>query len=120
MPAYLVDFKYKNDIEVLDAALYVYSKTVLKNELSEKRRIILREYLLYGYTEQTKDGICRNLNMDRRNLNTQNHNLQKMGFLKPHPTTQKLKLVSEDLLRLKETVLSTEGKKVIMINFSKQ
>ena len=119
MPSFIVDFKYKNDIEALDAAMYVYSRTVLKTELSNKRRIILREYLLHGYNKTTKDGICRNLNMTQQNLNTQNHNLQKLGFLKPHPTTQKLKVVDEELIKLRDTVLSDEGKQIILINFRK-
>jgi hypothetical protein len=120
MKGYKVDFKYENDIELLDTLLYIYTKSVLKKDLSEKRRIILREYLINGYTDITKKSICMNLGMKMTNLNTQNHTLQEMGFLMPHPTTRNKKNIDESLLNLRDTFINAGGKRIFYIEFNKK
>lgn len=115
---YKVDFEYKNDVQKFDLILHLYSKTELKKELSERELIVLREYILNGYSTKTKDGICLTLQIKKGNLNAINCNLQKKGFLKPHPTTQKLKVLEEKLNFLKEMFLDTPGnRKIFLVNF---
>lgn len=115
---YKVDFEYKNDVQKFDLILHLYSKTELKKELSDRELIVLREYILNGYSPKTKDGICITLKIKKGNLNAINCNLQKKGFLKPHPTTQKLKVLEEKLNFLKEMFLDTPGnRKIFLVNF---
>lgn len=118
MVAYKVDFNSKNDVELFDLVMTLYSKTVLKKELSAKEATILREYVLNGYSIETKKAICMSLEINIKNLNTVNCSLQKRGFLRPHPTSQKKKILNEELMQLKQVFLdSTQGKKMFIVNF---
>lgn len=54
MAGLVVTYDYSNDIELLDIVLQLYAKTVLKTELSNKEHCALREYILNGYSVQTK------------------------------------------------------------------
>jgi len=118
MSAFKSDYTYNSDLQILDVVMYLFSKTVLKKELSPKQLVILREYLLNGYTPKVKDNICLNLGMNKQNLNTQNCKLQAMGFLHPHPRTQRLKIVDEELIKLRDCFLNEDsGKKLFIVNF---
>ena len=109
--AYKVDFKSKNDVDLLDTVMFIYSRTVLKEELGLRERSALREYLLHGYSLTTKRAICLSLGIKIENLNTLNCNLQKKGFLIPHTKNQRLKMINEDLLNLKRVFLESEKEK---------
>lgn len=113
-----VDYKYENDIELLDAVILLYSETVLKKSISKKRREVLREYMRSGYSPETKRAIRVNLKMTVGNLNTTNHVLQKTGLLLPHPTNQTLKLLNPDLKKLEQAFLESKQKKVFLIHFT--
>lgn len=115
--AYKVDFKYENDIDLLDIVMSLFSKTVLEEELSKKEKIVLREYILNGYSKQTKDSIRLSLKIKPQNLNTLNYYLQKKGFLKPHPKNQRLKLLNEELIKLKDCFMSDNEGKLFIVNF---
>lgn len=118
--AYKVDFKSKNDVDLLDTVMFLYSRTVLKEELSLREKTALREYLLYGYSLNTKKAICLSLGIRIENLNTLNCSLQKKGFLRPHQNNQRLKIISEELLNLKKVFLdSQKERKLYIINFER-
>lgn len=112
-----VDYKYENDIELLDAVILLYTETVLKTTISKKRRQVLREYMKSGYSPETKRAIRLNLKMTVGNMNTTNHILQKTGLLLPHPTNQTLKLLNPDLQKLQEAFVESNNKKVFFIHF---
>lgn len=118
MIAYKVDFKYRNDVDLLETVMSIFSNTVLREELSDKERQILREYMLNGYSKQTKESIKLSMKMKPANLNTYNYHLQRKGFLKPHPTNQRLKLLNEQLMELRDCFMQeTKSKKIFLINF---
>lgn len=116
--AYKVDFKYNNDVDLLEVVMSIFSKTVLEEELSNKERTVLREYIINGYSKQTKNSIKLTLGMKDANLNTLNYYLQKKGFLKPHPKNQRSKVLNEELLELRDTFMEAKnGKKMFIVNF---
>jgi hypothetical protein len=118
MIAYKVDYKYKNDVELLDIVMTIFSRTVLEEELSNKERVVLREYIVNGYSRETKKAIRLAEKMKDANLNTLNYHLQKKGFLKPHPKNQRLKLLNEELLELRDCFMKeSKDKKAFIINF---
>jgi Na+/phosphate symporter len=58
---YYIPCTYKNNVEALDTMIYIYSKTALKQELSSSEKVILREYILYGYSAKTKNSLLLTL-----------------------------------------------------------
>lgn len=117
--AYLAPVKYTNDMDLLDYAMSIFGITVLKKPLTKKDSIILRSYLLNGYSTSTKEGIKLDLNMNSVALNARNCILQKKGFLRPHPTNQKLKIVNPQLLELKAAFLNDKERKMFIVSFEK-
>ena len=105
-----------NEIETFSLVLKLYGLTVLNEELSPREITVLRDYILNGYSKETKMGIRLTLGISAANLNTLNSNLQKKGFLEPHPRNQREKLLSKELLDLKE-VFYKRKKKYFLISF---
>lgn len=120
MKVYKVDFKFHNDVDLLDVVLSLFSKSVLREEITNKERTVLREYLLNGYSSNTKASLRLSLGIKHSNLNTLNYTLKEKGFLLPHPTNQRLKIVNEQLMNLKNVFLNNDGQKVFLINFLKE
>jgi len=114
---YKVDYKYNNNTSLLDTVMDIFSKTVLNKELSFRERTVLREYILNGYSLTTKKSIRISLDITPENLNTLNCTLQKKGFLRPHANNQRLKVVNEELLNLKQVFIDNSGRKCFLINF---
>lgn len=113
---YTVTYKSENDVELLDTVMSIFSLTVLKKPLSLKERTVLREYILNGYSSEVKKDVRFALGITDKNLNTLNCTLQKKGFLRPHPTNQRLKNINDDLLKIKDVFLA-QGDKVLLIKF---
>lgn len=114
---YKVDYAFSNNTSLLDTVMDIFSRTVLKKELSFRERTVLREYILNGYSNKTKTSIKLSLNINPENLNTLNCTLQKKGFLKPHPNNQRMKVVNEELLNLKTVFIDNPGRKCFLVNF---
>lgn len=118
--AYVAPFAFKNDIELLDVVMSLFSRSVLKKEISYKEKVVLREYMINGYSSNTKKAIRLSLNIKETNLNTLNCTLQKKGFLKPHPTNQRLKLLNEDLVKIRDMFLGISERKMFIVEFVKR
>lgn len=116
--AYKVDFKYSNNIELLDTMLSVYSITYLKTPLSYREKEVLREYIINGFSSKTKKAIKASLKIKDSNLNTLNYKLKQKGFLLNHPTNQKQKELNADLTRIRDVFMNDEEglKKLFIIN----
>lgn len=114
---YKVDFKYRNEVSLLDAVIDIFSKTVLNKELSFRERTVLREYILNGYSSTTKKALKISLGITSENINTLNCTLQKKGFLKQHDGNHRNKVVNDDLMNLKKVFIENQNKKCFLINF---
>ena len=117
--AYIAPFHFENDVELLDVVMSLFSRSVLKKEISYKEKIVLREYMINGYSSNTKKAIRLSLNIKETNLNTLNCTLQKKGFLRPHPTNQRLKLLNDDLIKIRDMFLGDAGRKLFVVEFKK-
>jgi len=118
--AYIAPFEFSNDIELLDVVMSLFSRSVLKKEISYKEKVVLREYMINGYSANTKKAIRLSLNIKETNLNTLNCTLQKKGFLKPHPTNQRLKLLNDDLIKIRDMFLGEAERKMFIVEFVKK
>jgi len=115
--AYKLDFKYGNDFRFVDSLIYIFAKTQFNNPLSSRECEIIREYVLRGYSTETKRHIEKTLKMNRKNLNVYNCNLQKRGFLMPHERNQNNKILNPELMKLREFYLNSSEKKIVLVNF---
>lgn len=113
---YTVKKKSLNEVETLTIVLKLYALTVLEQELSPREVTVLRDYIINGYSKQTKDGIRLALGISEANLNTLNCSLQKKGFLKPHKTNQRKKELGDAVENLKQ-VFFNRTKKTFLIQF---
>lgn len=112
--AYKVDYKYSNNIDLLDTMLSVYSITYLQTPLSLREKEVLRAYIIDGYSPRTKRAIKISLKINDSNLNTLNFKLKQKGFLLNHPTNQKLKILNQDLSRIRD-VFMDEDKNIMKL-----
>lgn len=102
---------------MVECLLYIYSKTRLDRHLTEKEAVILREYVMNGFSDVTKKSICISLGIkNRKNLDVFNHRLQNKGFLLPHPRNQQNKVLSEDMQRISDFYKMDNSKKLVIVD----
>jgi len=114
---YFVKKKNLDEVETLTIVLKLYALTVLDKELSPREVTVLRDYIINGYSKQTKEGIRLSLGISEANLNTLNCSLQSKGFLKPHKTNQRKKELGDAIEHLKQVFLN-RSKKTFLIQFT--
>jgi len=112
---YIVPYKYKNDLDLLNTVINVYSLTALKSSLTPKQQDTLRFYLQFGFTAKTKETIMKDLKITDKHLNQINCQLQKCGYLTRHPTNYRMKYINENLLKLKESFLSKKVDSLVIM-----
>lgn len=105
------EFTYTNDIELLNLVIQIYSLVELGEELTPKQEVVLRSYLKSGYTSTTKRAIMLENKMDAKHLDQINFLLTKKGFLEPHPTNYRMKVITKKLIDLKIRILEQEKDK---------
>lgn len=110
--------KILNKVEMIDTVLIIFASTVLNETLSPREMIVLRDYLLNGYSPKTKKALKLTLGITNLNLDQINHKLKKKGFLEPHKTNERQKVLSKKLLDLKNVFIdSNVDNRVFLINF---
>lgn len=92
MAGLVVTYDYTNDIELLDIVLQLYAKTFLRTELSNREHCALREYILNGYSAQTKKHLIQSIFLAKETDNKNDSDKLK-AFNKVFKT--KLKTISE-------------------------
>lgn len=116
MIACKLDYEFSNDFRFVETLIYIFARTQAQ-EISIRECEILREYVLRGYSNETKNHIQKALGIKPTNLNVYNCNLQKKGLLKPHPKKQNNKVLNEELLKIRQFYEEASDKKVLLINF---
>jgi len=119
--AYLKE-KTLSKVEIIDKVLNIFSILDLGGSLGEplspRELVVIRDYILHGYSLETKRGIMLNLGIKSSNLDQINHKLKIKGFLEPHKTNQRKKVVNKELLNLKEVFMDGEiENRMFIINF---
>lgn len=105
---YLI-INHKNDLDLIDKILYIYSMATNK-PLRGYERTVLKYYIKYGYTKETKGIIIEDTNKkdgDVRNADTQ---LRSNGYLKHGVLNQRKSSLSEDMEMLRQTFIMDKYK----------
>lgn len=116
---YSLDVNYDNKARLVDffVLMYAYASKI---EIPSNREMgILRDYIMYGYSRATKDIILANTPITIDNLNVIGSNLQKKGYLLPHPTNLTMRVLNKDLQVIANTIESFEGNDCALIKFIK-
>jgi len=119
--AYLKE-KTLSKVEIIDKVLNIFSILELGGSLgdplSPRELVVIRDYMLHGYSLETKRGILLNLNITSANLDQINHKLKKKGFLESHKTNERKKVVNKELLNLKSVFMDGDiDNRMFIINF---
>ena len=114
---YQSTFKYKHEIELIEAVLSIYAISVLKTTLPPREKTVLREYIISDYNAETKKGLCITLGISAVNLTSINYSLKQKGFLINHPTNQRLKLLNTELKKLRDTFIKSPQRKMFLVEF---
>lgn len=102
---YSTSYKIDNNLELLKMVLDLYSTIVLKNTLTKTQKEVLLYYLKNGYSSEVKESIIIDFKIKPNHLNNINWNLTDKGYLVKHPTNKQSKLVSKELLFLRDSFL---------------
>lgn len=113
-------YVYTNEKEYLDKVIDVYSLVVLNNDLTKLERGVLKYYLKNGYSDRVKQSIKKDFNVTSQHLNQLNWKLKEKGFLDNHSTNQRSKVVSPELINLRDA-FDADGKNLnkYLITFEK-
>lgn len=79
---------------------------------------VLSFYVIYGYSSETRDLIVDALGITRKNLNQSNAILTKLGYLLVNPNNLKDKLLSKEMLKIKDYFVDRKTPKIMMIKFN--
>lgn len=99
---YFNPLKYKNEMELLEYIIRIYSVVMLNDNLENHEEKVLMFYFKYGYSPDTKEKIKSALGITAHYLNTINYHLDNKGYLRKDDRNKQKKHLSDGLLKLKE------------------
>jgi hypothetical protein len=134
MDLYKFDIKSKNEFQVLENLVTLYScyRTLTGKKgkmLRSKLVTLLCIYIKHGYNSESKDIACRYLDLKKQNLNCLNSELRDGGFLIKNDMNNRESYLNEELqqlsdyYRLKDSrnlpeFFKVEGENPLLIMFS--
>lgn len=123
MNVYSLNITSKNSYDTVKAFLAVYS--ALEGEANKSLKLrpklleILTYYILYGYNDDTKGIILSSIqNMNMYNLNQNNSELQRKGFLIKDKMLSKVKHLNPTLEKIRSYLKSEDVDKAMFIKFT--
>lgn len=99
---------FKNEVDIVNKLLSIYSIVKKEGDLKDSERKVLNYYIRKGYSNDTKEKIKKELGLKRSNLNQTNYRLTKKGYLRQSTRNQNNKLLNKDLQEIRD--LFVDGK----------
>jgi hypothetical protein len=125
MKIYNIDIPYKNTYELVKSFLNIYTTSM--SDIDENLKLrpklieVLSYYILYGYSDETKEMIIDSVdNMNILNLNQINSELQRKKYLVKDRYKNSLRHLSDSLNSLRLYLNDKSDKKVLLISYSKK
>lgn len=111
--------QYKNEVDLVNKLLSIYSIVKKDGDLRDFEKKVLNYYIRKGYSSKTKDQIRNELGLKQRNLNQTNYHLTNKGYLRQSTRNQKNKSLNKELQEIRN--LFVEGKtKAYVIGFKQK
>lgn len=112
---------YKNEIDLVDKILSVYSITgkSKKDQLRKFEKDVLNYYMRFGYSTETKRLIEEELGKSPDSITQATFFLTRKGYLEQSKTNFSKKRLSKDLLRFRDGFISG-NKKMLILGFKRK
>lgn len=92
---------YKSDLDKIEKVLNVYS--IIKGiQFREFEKVILKYYLVYGYSKETKRIIQEDLGKKEGNIRVVDTSLREKGFLNKGTSNLRKSRLSDDMEQIRE------------------
>lgn len=92
---------YKSDLDKIEKVLNVYS-TIKGIQFREFEKVILKYYLVYGYSKETKRIIQEDLGKKEGNIRVVDTSLREKGFLNKGTANLRKSRLSDDMEQIRE------------------
>ena len=111
--------EYKNEVDLVDKALSIYSIIKKKGNLRKFERNILNYYIRKGISENTKETIKRELGINSTNLTQANYYLRKKEYIVKDRNNHNKNELCEDLKMLRKSIILNK-KRIYGIGFKQK
>lgn len=109
--------KYENDLELIEKLLLCYA--IVKNKpLRPFELVVLKYYIKYGYSDETKEYIMENENKKSIDLRVVNTHMRQKGYLNHGVTNMRKSELSADMEKLRNDFI-LDGKKFCVLFFER-
>jgi hypothetical protein len=110
--------RYKNEIDLIDKILKVYSITQ-DRPLRNFERLILIYYIRSGYNKETKEFIKEDTGKKDGDIRVADVHLREKGYLSKHPKNLRLSNLSPDMNSIRESFIINK-KEMYVLLFQKE
>ena len=118
-PIFFQYCEYKNEVDLVDKALSIYSIIKKDGNLRKFERNILNYYIRKGISEDTKETIKRELGTDPSNLTQANYYLRKKGYIVRDSKNHNKNKLCKDLESIRTSVILNK-KRIYGIGFKQK
>lgn len=109
--------KYKNEIDLIDKILKIYSISQEVN-LRNFERTILIYYIRNGYSKETKEFIRQDTSKKEGDIRVADTNLRRKGFLKTSMGNMRMSELSSDMESIRQSFVKNK-KNIYVLVFNK-
>ena len=109
---------YRNEIDLIDKILRVYSITQ-EVPLRNFERLILIYYIRNGYSKETKEFIKEDTGKKDGDIRVADVHLREKGYLMNHPNNLRMSVLSPDMESIRKSFI-TDKKELYVLLFKKE
>lgn len=118
-PIFFQFCEYKNEVDLVDKTLSIYSIIKKNDNLRKFERNILNYYIRKGITEETKEIIKRELNKTSADLTQANYYLRKKGYIVKDTKNHNNNYLCKDLESIRKSIILNK-KRIYGIGFKQK
>lgn len=110
---------YKNEVDLIDKVLSIYSIIKKSNDLRPFERNILNFYIRKGISNDTKNIIKDQLGITSNNLTQANYYLRKKGYIVKDSKNHNKNKLCKDLESIRTSIIGNK-KRLFLVGFNQK
>ncbi len=118
-PIFFQYCEYKNEVDLVDKVLSIYSIIKKNDDLRKFERNILNYYIRKGISEDTRETIKRELGITAGNLTQANYYLRKKGYIVKDRNNHNKNKLCKDLQSVRTSIILNK-KRIYGIGFKQR